>query len=184
MKKLSDLKIASVIQRVTVKATLLIMTVSAKLRHEGPWGRGAWVGGANPPLSSVFILQLTLPMYDLNIRRLVESKLLIQSMEIVTTYRPISKQWKAYLPSPNIDRWYVGYHAKRRMEMDKSNDTCVVNNNMDGISLFAISSWNSQVQGCPGAVGLWGNYYRLEWLPPDRLKLKRPCVAPGADARV
>lgn len=79
-------------------------------------------------------------MYDLNIRRLVESKLLFQSMEIVTTYRPISKQWKAYLPSPNIDRWYVGYRAKRRMEMDKSNDTYVVNNNMDGIGLFAISS--------------------------------------------
>ena len=60
--------------------------------------------------------------------------------------------------------------------MDKSNDTCVVSNNMDGIGLFAISSWNSQVQGCPGAVGLWGNHYRLEWLPPDRLKLERPCV--------
>lgn len=37
--------------------------------------------------------------------------------------------------------------------MDKSNDNCVVNNNMDGIGLFARSSWNSQVQALVQAMG-------------------------------
>lgn len=78
-------------------------------------------------------------MYDLNIRRLVESKLLSQSMEIVPTYQYQSSE-RLIFQVPIFDRWYVGYRAKRRMEMDKSNDTYVVNNNMDGIGLFAISS--------------------------------------------
>ena len=57
--------------------------------------------------------------------------------------------------------------------MDKSNDTCVVNNNMDGNYRFVRNIELEQLSPVlPWCRGLWGNYYRLEWLPPDRLKLK------------